>query len=67
MNNAYAVLGIGQQASVKEIKQAYRLLAVKYHPDKVTCLGEATGTVAGEQFLKINSAYELIKKERHFS
>jgi DnaJ like chaperone protein len=64
---AYAELGIGHQASIKEIKQAYRMLAVKYHPDKAAYLGEQAKTAAGEQFLKINRAYELIKKERHFS
>ena len=30
----YAVLGLGQAASQVEVKQAYRQLALKHHPDK---------------------------------
>jgi DnaJ like chaperone protein len=64
---AYAELGLLPQATVKEIKQAYRMLVVKYHPDKTAYLGESVKAAASEQFLKINKAYEWIKKERHFS
>ena len=30
----YEVLGIGKQADEKEIKKAYRKLALQWHPDK---------------------------------
>jgi curved DNA-binding protein CbpA len=36
MVNHYAILGIYQNASLKEINSAYKKLALKYHPDKVT-------------------------------
>lgn len=63
---AYAVLEIDMNAGVKEIKKAYRAMAVKYHPDKVAYLGEEMKQAANEKFQKLNEAYELIKKERDF-
>ena len=33
MKNPYSVLGISDNASVDEVKKAYRDLAKKYHPD----------------------------------
>jgi DnaJ like chaperone protein len=66
LNAAYAVLEVSTGASVKEIKKAYRTMAIKYHPDKVAYLGEEIGNAANEKFQKLNEAYDLIKKERDF-
>jgi molecular chaperone DnaJ len=51
----YTVLGIGRSASEKEIKQAYRRLARKYHPDVNP--GDKT---AEAKFKEMNEAYEVL-------
>ena len=51
----YAVLGLGPQASVADIKRAYRRLARRYHP------GINPGDRAAEAlFRRINEAYETL-------
>lgn len=64
---AYSILGIGPDATNEEIKKAYRKMAVEYHPDKVSYLGEDVQKSAKEKFQKINEAYESLKKERGFN
>ncbi len=63
---SYKILEIEPSASIEEIKKAYRKMAVKYHPDKVSYLGEEFRKSANEKFQKVNEAYEKIKKERGF-
>lgn len=63
-DSAYKVLDVDPNASMDEIKKAYRKMAVKYHPDKVSHLGEDVKKNAKEKFQKINAAYEKIKKQR---
>lgn len=62
--NAYKILGIDKNASIDEIKKAYRKLAVEFHPDKVSYLGEDIRKNAEEKFRKVNEAFEKIKKEK---
>lgn len=61
---AYQVLEIDKNASVEEIKKAYKRMAIKHHPDKVSSLGSDVQKSAEEKFKKINDAYEKIKKDR---
>jgi len=64
VNSAYKILEIEPTASDEEVKKAYRKMAVKYHPDKVSHLGEDFQQKAKEKFQRVNEAYEKIKKER---
>jgi DnaJ like chaperone protein len=65
-DSAYKILGIDRNATVDEIKKVYRKLAIEFHPDKVSYLGEDFRKDADEKFRKINEAYEKIKKEKGF-
>jgi len=64
VEHAYKVLEIESSATDEEIKKAYRKMAVKYHPDKVRDLGEIHQKAAQEKFVKVQEAYETIKKQR---
>lgn len=61
----YKILEIEASASDEEVRKAYRKMAVKYHPDKVSHLGEDYQKDAKEKFQKMQEAYENIKKERN--
>lgn len=61
---AYKVLEIDSSATDEEVKKAYRKMARKYHPDKVSYLGEDIQNGAKEKFQKVSEAYETIKDKR---
>ena len=66
-NWAYDILEVGKDANDEDVKKAYRKMAMKYHPDKVSYLGEDIKKAAHEKFQKLNEAYEKIKKERNLN
>jgi len=62
---AYRVLEVERTATDDELKKAYRKMALKYHPDKVSHLGDDFRKSAEEKFKAVNQAWEKIKKERN--
>jgi len=62
--SAYQILEISPNATDEELKKAYKKMAIKYHPDKVSHLGEDVFKAAEDKFQELNSAYEEIKKQR---
>lgn len=61
---AYNILGVPKDATDTEVKNAYRKLVKRYHPDKVITKDEALKIGAEEKFKEIQEAYEIIQKER---
>ena len=53
----YEILGIGRDADNRQIRKAFKKLALKHHPDK------SDEKDAQEKFMKINKAYETLKDE----
>lgn len=56
MKDPYEVLGVSRNASQDEIKQAYRKLAKKYHPDL-----HPRDAEAARKMQEINAAYEQLQ------
>jgi molecular chaperone DnaJ len=54
----YEILGLQKDASAKDIKKAYRKLAMKYHPDRSKEEG------ASDKFKEISEAYAVLSDEK---
>lgn len=67
IDSDYKILEIESGATDEELKKAYRRMAMKYHPDKVSHLGEEFQDAAKEKFQAVSRAYENIKRERGLS
>ena len=58
ISQACRLLGLGETATLKEIKQAYRRKSFRHHPDRNSGSGEDS---QGEEMMKkLNWAYKLL-------
>lgn len=64
LDEAYKILGISPNATNDEVKAAYRKMALKHHPDRVSSLGDDIREAAEKKFQEINNAKERIYKAR---
>ncbi|MBQ7288494.1 MAG: J domain-containing protein [Clostridia bacterium] len=62
MKNPYEVLGIDKKATDEQVKEAYRALAKKYHPDHY--VDNELADLAAEKMKEINEAYDTIINSR---
>lgn len=62
MTDPYKVLGVSPNATDEQVREAYRTLARKYHPDNF--VDNPLSDLAGEKMQEINNAYDEIMRQR---
>lgn len=65
----YAILGVGHDATVAEIKKAFKKMALQHHPDKQSDESEEMRSRAERVFKRVTHAYEVLSdpaKRREF-
>lgn len=67
VDDAYRILGVAPDASWEEIKKAYKEKIAKNHPDKVNHLSNELQDKAKELTLKLNTAFEIVKKYKNMN
>jgi DnaJ-class molecular chaperone len=54
----YKVLGLSREASTEEIKKSFRIMALRYHPDK-----NSNSKESNEKFMYVVEAFEVLSDE----
>lgn len=62
-NQAEIILGVKSNATLDEIKKAYRRMVKLHHPDKFQHAGSEQIKIAEEKFIQIQNAYEVLKNK----
>jgi DnaJ like chaperone protein len=62
----FEILGIKSDASVSEIKTAFRMMALKYHPDKNQNETKENQKLYTKTFREITDAYVYLSKSKNF-
>eukprot|EP00438_Fugacium_kawagutii_P024070 Skav212933 [mRNA] locus=scaffold374:379494:386186:- [translate_table: standard] len=61
--NLYEVLGVAPNASPLAIRQAYRAISLRVHPDKIVDEEQGLAALAEDAFKLASSAYEVLSDE----
>jgi DnaJ like chaperone protein len=64
--HTYNIFGVRHNATLDEIKAAYRKLVLECHPDRNTHLTPSEQKAIAEKFRQVQEAFEKIKQERGF-
>ena len=69
IDDHYKILGVSRNATMADIKKAYKKAALKYHPDKQKNKNEKEKAIAEEKFKKVANSAEILtsptKKEEY--
>ena len=58
----WEILGVSKNATIEEIKTAYRQRSQEYHPDKVQHLGSDLRDLADKKFREIQQAFDALTR-----
>jgi len=61
LNTGYLILGLNQQASPQKVKQTFKDLALKFHPDK-----NPDNFLAEEKFKLLQRAYKIVLADAEY-
>lgn len=59
----YSVLGVNPNATKPQIKEAFKKLAMKFHPDKHTESSKPVQNQAISRFKRVSEAYEVLSDD----
>lgn len=65
-NSPYVILGINENASDEVIKQAWKDLARRYHPDRLRARGvpDEAARLSERRMAEINAAYDTLRRQQ---
>ncbi len=66
LEEACRLIGTKKNASLDDLNKAYKLKIAKSHPDKVSHLSEELQDKAKELTLRLNEAFDLIKRHNKY-
>ncbi len=63
VDSDYKILDVSTSATEDEVKKAHRQLALRFHPDRLQGLSDNEKKSAEEKFIRVQKAYENIKRK----